>query len=387
MSITTSNWSSETLQHALINFLVQETPRYVPFPGYMGPSCDAIFVNRWFENHLIVPETKTSSTPPERLFEVMRPDFNFTAVLGIKHLMLNRHGQQHKTFRLQWLARDEASSEVFLISCHGISDHVAVIPTPYLRRRFGTNRCIEGALEVDQACPTILAPFMVHHRDIAKFLEQIYLHATNSADFDLMNPTYSAMYYEWRPELHRLGDILPIGAYAEKLNRIQDLYFASKTLKVPLTLSRRGEAGYFTLDGNSVDYLRKAWMRCGRSSIRVTLKHPISNGRSWRFLLLEDHCQREAICLPRHAVPSHLIGLREHRGNRNEKERPQIEVPARVWAPFTFAMISPLHTIKAIASIIKTYGQEADRGWNQAFERHDSGYESSTPRRTSSVSG
>jgi hypothetical protein len=144
----TSSWSSETPQQALIDFLAKESPRYVAFP--MG-ACDAIFVNHWFEDRILPSERKSPNTHTTRLFEMMRPDFSYAAVLGIKHLLLNKYDYNQERFRLRWLPQDEACTEVFLISCYGVSDHVAVIPTPYLRRRFGKTRTIEGVFEPDQA--------------------------------------------------------------------------------------------------------------------------------------------------------------------------------------------------------------------------------------------
>jgi hypothetical protein len=250
-----------------------------------------------------------------------------------------------------------------------------------------TDPSLFGHLLINNRSPTLLAPFMVHHRDIVKFLEQIYHHASCSATLDLVNPTYSATYYRWKPELHFLVDILPMDSFADKLKRIQDLYFACKISKAHLSLSRKGEAGHFSLDGNSVEYWRRSWARRASNGIRVTLKYPISKKTSWKFLLLEDHLAREAICLPRHMVPSHLIGLREHRGTRDAKEWPEVEVDARLWAPFTFRMTSHFRTVTAIASIMRACGQGSDRTWDHALGELDSGYESSTPRRTHSGLG
>jgi hypothetical protein len=150
-----SSLSSETPQHALVGFLAKESPRYVAIP--MG-TCDAIFVNHWFEDRILPSERKSPNTHTTRLFEMMHSDFNYAAVLGIKHLMLNQHDHHQERLRLRWLPQDEACAEVFLISCYGITDHVAVIPTPYLRRRFGKTRTIEGVFEPHQAWQVL--PFL-----------------------------------------------------------------------------------------------------------------------------------------------------------------------------------------------------------------------------------
>lgn len=379
-----SGWFSESPQRALVDFLMKESSRYIPFP-YIN-RCDAIFVHRWFDNHLFAPACNLQYRHTERLFELMHPDYAHATVISIKHFLVSRHNKHSERFRLRWSKHDENFSEVFLIQCFGLAEHVAVVPTSYMRSRYGDVRNIEGVFESDQACPSLLAPFMVHHRDLVKFLDQIYLHASTSATSDLVNPTFSATYHNWMPELQCLNEVLPKGSHLDKLLSMRDLYFACKLSKETITLSHKGDPGHFTLDEHPVEYWRKSWCRRGdyRGYIRVTLNHQLPAKSPWEFLLLEDYHGKEAICLPRNLVPLHLIGQPGHGRLGNNPKWPQVEVAAEPWAAFIFAIRSPMHTATAIASIMRNYTHQVEYGLSRNLTEGDSGHESSTPRRTRS---
>jgi hypothetical protein len=352
---------SESPQRELADFLTKESSRYVPLPYLFR--CDAIFVHRWFATYLFAPDFHPQGQRTERLFELMNPDYSCATVMGIKLLLVNRNKDHPGRFRLRWSKKDEAFSEVFLISCFGLPDHAALIPTKYLRTRYGDASNIEGVFELDQACPSLLAPFMVHYRHLVKFLGNIFEHASTSATSDLINPTYSATYHGFKPELQLLHEVMPEGGQLDKLWRIHDLYFACRCAKYTMRLSRRGEAGNFMLAGHAVEYSRRSFCRVGEYGdyLRITLMNQLSGKRAWKFLLLEDQAGREAIVLPRNLVPAHFIGHARH-GRHDNMRWPQVEVLARSFVPFVFLIQNSLHTVTAIATIMRNHGSRLSPG-------------------------
>lgn len=402
MSITgeapTSLWSCDTPQsdspqgekpqRELAHFLTRESSRYIPLP-YMFRS-DAIFCHRWFATNLFVPSHHPDSQRTERLLEFMDPNFSCATVMGIKLLLVNRNNEDPSRFRLRWSKEDEYFSEVFLISVFGLPDHVAVIPRSYLQNRYGDASSVEEAFELDQACPSLLAPFMVHYRDLVQFLCDIYEHASTSATTELVNPTYGAVYHEFKPELQRLHNIMPRGGSLDKLLRMRELYFACRAGGQIMSLSPRDEAGHFMLDGHPVEYHKRSFYRAGKYGdyLRIALRHQLSSRSTWQFLFLEDRAGMESICLPRHLVPAHLIGPARH-GRHSRYDTvpwPQVEVVARPFVPFMFLTGMPPHTAMAIAAIMMKYPQQTETGISArgSIGSTDSGYESSFTRRTRS---
>lgn len=314
----------------------------------------------------------------------MNPDYASATVMGIKLLLVNRNKDHPGRFRLRWSKEDEDFSEVFLVSCFGLPDHAAVVPISYIRTRYGDASNIEGVFELDQACPSLLAPFMVHYRDLVKFLGNIFDHASTSATSDLINPTYSATYHGFKPELQRLHEVMPVGGQLDKLWRMHDLYFACRSAKYAMRLSRRGEPGHFMLAGHAVEYSRRSFCRVGEYGdyLRITLMNQLSGQKAWKFLLLEDQAGREAIFLPRNLVPAHFIGHARH-GRHDDMKWPQVEVVARPFVPFMFLIQNPPHTAMVIATIMRNHAQqaEAEVGMRRSLGSAESRSERSIPSR------
>jgi hypothetical protein len=394
---STSSWScespesdlqSEQPQRELADFLTAQCPRYIRLPSMF--KSEALFVHKWFTTHLFVPSCHPKSQHIERLFELMSLNFSCATVIGLKLLVVNRNGKEPGRFRLRWSKDDENFSEVFLISVFGLSDHVAVMPTKYLRNRYGDTGNFEGDWEPEQACPSMLAPFMVHYQDLVQFLCDIYEHASTSATGELVNPTYGAVYHDFNPELERLHNILPKAGQWSKVLNIRDLYFACGATKQTLKLSPRGGPGHFTIDGHSVEYQKKSFCRVGQygAYLRITLRHPLPAKSAWQFLLLDDQQERESICLPRHLVPAHLIGPARH-GRHDNLDWPQVEVVARPFVPFMFFIQTPHTTAMALKAILRNNPPQIEDGAG-SDARHsigsaDSGYGSSVTRKRSGM--
>jgi hypothetical protein len=378
----TESPESVTPLRELTNFLTKASSRYVPLPQ-LNQTCDAVFVHPWFESQLFARRFNSQYEQTERLLELMTQDYANTIVLGIKVFTVGRHRENPERFRLRWSKHDEDFSEVFLISCFGLPDHVAVVPTSYMRRRYGDVRNIEGRFELDRGCPSLLAPFMVHYQDLVKFLEDIYQHASTAATSDLINPTYLATYYCWMPKLQYLRDVMPTGGNLDKLLSMRDLYFACRFRRETMSLSYRGEPGHFMIDGHAVEYWRKSWCRVGDfgNYIQITLLHQLTGKSGWKFLFLEDKSGREALFLPRDLVPSHLIGHARHGRLSDNPWWPQVEIHAESLGPFLFGIRTPHSTAMAIASIMAKYTHQADAHQTHGLKDQDRANLSLTPLR------